>query len=81
MTRRDFKESVDAVLVENLEETLTPAELTKISKEVVARVEIDWSPFEDPDPLDMASESEEGDYDGPEEPEESSLPFGEDEDD
>jgi hypothetical protein len=77
MTRKDFKESVDAVLVENLEETLTPAELSKISKEIVARVDIDWDPFESEDPLGVGLE---GDFDGPEESDGPSHSFDEDED-
>jgi hypothetical protein len=58
MTRKDFKESLDAVLVEHLEESLTPAELSKLSRDIVARVDIDWEPFQDEDPLDIASEGE-----------------------
>ena len=61
MTRKDFTESLNAVLVENLEETLTPAELSKISKEIVARVDIDWDPFESSDPLGVDLEGDDND--------------------
>ena len=60
MTKKDFTESLDAVLVEQLEESLTPAELSKLSRDIVSRVNTDWEPFEAEDPLDVGLEGEEG---------------------
>jgi hypothetical protein len=56
MTRKDFEETLNRILLEHLEESLTPAELTRLQKDIVANVEIDWDPFEDPDPLDVGNE-------------------------
>ena len=58
MTQKDFEESIDAVLVDHLEETLTPSELTRLKKDIVGRVKIDWDPFEDPDPLEVGEDTE-----------------------
>lgn len=57
MTQKDFEETLNAVLMDELDETLTAAELTKLRREIVARVKLDWDPFEDPDPLDVGDDS------------------------
>ena len=74
MTRKDFEETLNAVLMEELDETLTAAEMTKLRKEIVARVELDWDPFEDPDPLDIGDDSSDL------EEEEGSFSFSHDDD-
>lgn len=56
MTRKDFIESLSAVLVEHLDESITAAELTALQRAIIARVEMDWSPFEDPDPLELGDD-------------------------
>jgi hypothetical protein len=52
VTKKDFIESVNAVLVEELEDSVTAAELQDLQRKLVARVESDWDPFEPEDIFD-----------------------------
>lgn len=65
MTRRDFEESLNAVLVEHLDESITQAELTALQRAIVARVQFDWDPFEDADPLELGDDGEAIEEDSP----------------
>jgi hypothetical protein len=78
MTRKDFKETLDRVLVRNLEETCTSAELTNLSREIVAEVQIDWDPFEEEDPLDVGYEGDSDEEDALSDRDESETPVYDD---
>lgn len=71
MTKKDFEESLNAVFVAELDELLTPAEMTRLKKKVISRVFQDWDPFEEEDPLDVGSEENTEDSDVEEEEEDS----------
>jgi hypothetical protein len=58
MTKTDFEESLNAVLLEHLEETVTAAELVSLKKAIIARIELDWDPFESADPLELGEDGE-----------------------
>lgn len=61
MTKKDFEETLNRVLLEHFDDQLTPAELTKFKRDLVANLELDWEPFEDADPLDVAEDVESSD--------------------
>ncbi len=57
MTREDFRESLDAVLMAELGDAVPAWKLQALKKAIIARVDEDWDPFEDDEPLDFEDEA------------------------